>query len=234
MFVVTAFKKNKLWNLLQKVILTWGIESHKQDSHPLSRCSFVSVERAFATAYKWPHQAITQTVLLYFYSPASVWSHMTIAIDYLKPHTKNLLAILTMCKRLSSMTISTVVWTVFNDYLKLPMFSLISFFIYSSTYLSESLAWPDSLPRMLLINHQLINQQVQIVPTRWSRHSRSQLWESPGLSKILAWRTHVRTSQVPALWITLSDVHLLSQISPLSHWWDTSWGVPWPLRELVT
>ena len=158
---------------------------------------------------------------------------MTISINYLKPYTKTLLAVLTMCKRLSCTTISAVVGTVSTDYLKLPMFSLISFFIYSSTYLSESLAWPDSLPRML-INHQLINQQVEVVPTRWSRYSRSQLGESPGLSKILAWRTPVRTSQVPALWITLSEVHLLSQISPLSHLWQTSWGVPWPLRELMT
>lgn len=136
---------------------------------------------------------------------------MIIAIHYLKPCTKKLLAIITMCKRLSFMTISAVVWTVSTDYLKLPVLSLISFFIYSSTYLSESLAWPDSLPRML-INHQFINQQVQIVPTRWSRHSRSQLGESPGLSTILAWRTPVRTCQVPALWITLSEVHLLSHL----------------------
>lgn len=88
------------------------------------------------------------------------------------------------------------------------MFSLISFFIYNSTYLSKSLAQAYSLPR-ILINHQLINQQVHAVPTRWSRHSRNQLVESPGLFGIFAWRT-VRTSQVSTLWIILSEVDVKS------------------------
>lgn len=71
------------------------------------------------------------------------------------------------------------------------------------------------------------------MPTRWSRHSRSQLGESPGLSKILARRTQVRISHVQDLWITVSEVQLLSQISLLFHLWETSWRVPWPLMGIL-
>lgn len=52
-----------------------------------------------------------------------------------------------------------------------------------------------SLPRMS-IQHQLINQKVQVATTGRSRHSSSPMEESPGLSKILAWRLPARPCQV--------------------------------------
>lgn len=98
-------------------------------------------------------------------------------------------------------TISASVRRVCLDFLKLPMFNLVSFFTLSSIYFNEALAYPDFLPRMS-IQHQLINQQVQVVTTGLSRHSDSPMEESPGLFKILAWRTPARPSQVTVIHLT--------------------------------
>jgi len=61
------------------------------------------------------------------------------ATEYPKTCTKHLLNILNVCRKLSYTTISAVMRRVSDEFLKLYMFSLITFFICNRNYMSEFL-----------------------------------------------------------------------------------------------